>query len=323
MPSRVHSGGVMLESEYLLGVDDVIGCCASSSGGPTGEEMWKDLDSPDMWKPLLPTPPRSPLSEFSEELAELDQVWNVGLKYGVQHDCMWSGQCTEDCKQRTVSRPRTKSVSDEGCCNPSAVCDLSVTAWPIDAPRTTSGQSGVDREYRDLADNYTPLSDHCYYQSKEEIRSVVILSDTPSDSDSEIDVVTVHNKWKRCREDRSRGPEAGRLQPHGRRDLFDLKRQPECGGSRSSSDSEDTEKRSQHNSMERKRRDDLRYAFQHLRDNVPDLRDNSKAPKVLILSKATAYVRQLTSTGQALEKTLRSESKRKSELERRLRQLKR
>ncbi|KAK2090705.1 hypothetical protein P7K49_031962 [Saguinus oedipus] len=53
-----------------------------------------------------------------------------------------------------------------------------------------------------------------------------------------------------------------------------------------SSDTEDVTKRKSHNFLERKRRNDLRSRVLALRDQVPTLASCSKAPKVVILSKA-------------------------------------
>lgn len=94
-------------------------------------------------------------------------------------------------------------------------------------------------------------------------------------------------------------------------------------GSRSSSDSEDFERRREHNSMERKRRDDLRSAFQQLRAIVPELQENTKAPKVAILSQAAAHARQLTAQHNQIERTLRQELQRQRMLQRKLAQLQR
>ncbi|XP_006867642.1 PREDICTED: protein L-Myc [Chrysochloris asiatica] len=62
------------------------------------------------------------------------------------------------------------------------------------------------------------------------------------------------------------------------------------------SDSEDMTKRKNHNFLERKRRNDLRSRFLALRDQVPSLASCSKAPKVVILSKALEYLQSLVST---------------------------
>lgn len=56
----------------------------------------------------------------------------------------------------------------------------------------------------------------------------------------------------------------------------------------SENDSEFT--RATHNVLERKRRNDLKLKFQKLRDCVPELKDNERAPKVSILRKSWEYI---------------------------------
>ncbi|XP_023692041.1 N-myc protein [Paramormyrops kingsleyae] len=56
------------------------------------------------------------------------------------------------------------------------------------------------------------------------------------------------------------------------------------------SDSEDSERRRNHNILERQRRNDLRSSFLLLRDHVPELARNEKAAKVVILKKAAEYL---------------------------------
>ncbi|KAF7471671.1 hypothetical protein GHT09_017264 [Marmota monax] len=60
-----------------------------------------------------------------------------------------------------------------------------------------------------------------------------------------------------------------------------------------SSATEDVTKRKNHNFLEGKRRNDLRSRFLALRDQVPTLASCSKAPKVVILSKALEYLQAL------------------------------
>lgn len=56
----------------------------------------------------------------------------------------------------------------------------------------------------------------------------------------------------------------------------------------SENDSEYT--RATHNVLERKRRNDLKLKFQRLRDAVPELKDNDRAPKVSILRKSWEHI---------------------------------
>ncbi|XP_073429054.1 protein L-Myc [Dendrobates tinctorius] len=67
------------------------------------------------------------------------------------------------------------------------------------------------------------------------------------------------------------------------------------------SDSEDLVKRKNHNYMERKRRNDLRSRFLALREEVPGLANASKSSKVVVLSKATEYLKSLIGAEQQLE----------------------
>lgn len=66
-------------------------------------------------------------------------------------------------------------------------------------------------------------------------------------------------------------------------------------------DSEDSETtRATHNVLERKRREELKEKFQKLRDSLPELQDNDRAPKVLILKKSCEYVKYLEQEEQRL-----------------------
>lgn len=88
------------------------------------------------------------------------------------------------------------------------------------------------------------------------------------------------------------------------------------------SDIEDTDRRRNHNFLERKRRNDLRSRFLALRDQIPGL-ESAKTPKVAILTQATEYLMDL----HAREKRQLQEKKRlksrQQNLLRRLSELKR
>lgn len=82
--------------------------------------------------------------------------------------------------------------------------------------------------------------------------------------------------------------------------------------SRSCSDSEESESRlkASHNDLERRRRNELKCSFYQLRDCVPELCSQERAPKVAILKKATAYVKQLSVESQKLKaEKLRQEAR--------------
>uniref|UniRef100_A0A8C9S160 MYCN proto-oncogene, bHLH transcription factor n=1 Tax=Scleropages formosus TaxID=113540 RepID=A0A8C9S160_SCLFO len=67
------------------------------------------------------------------------------------------------------------------------------------------------------------------------------------------------------------------------------------------SDSEDSERRRNHNILERQRRNDLRSSFLTLRDHVPELACNEKAAKVVILKKAAEFLRALEADERRLQ----------------------
>ncbi|XP_064625000.1 transcriptional regulator Myc-1-like [Lineus longissimus] len=94
--------------------------------------------------------------------------------------------------------------------------------------------------------------------------------------------------------------------------------------SRSGSDSEDCEeKRAQHNVLERKRRNDLKFSFFGLRDQIPDLERQERAPKVMILRKASDYIIGLRREQRRLEHLKQAEQSRKEQLLKRIAQLRR
>ncbi|KAF1466503.1 N-myc proto-oncogene protein, partial [Pygoscelis antarcticus] len=66
------------------------------------------------------------------------------------------------------------------------------------------------------------------------------------------------------------------------------------------SDWQDSERRRKHNIRKRQERNNLRASLLTLRDHVPELVNNEKAAKVVILKKAIEYVRSLRAEEQKL-----------------------
>ncbi|XP_051554975.1 transcriptional regulator Myc-B-like [Myxocyprinus asiaticus] len=66
------------------------------------------------------------------------------------------------------------------------------------------------------------------------------------------------------------------------------------------SDSEDIDKRRTHNVLERQRRNELKLSFFALRDEIPDVANNEKAAKVVILKKATECILSMQEDEQKL-----------------------
>ena len=87
-------------------------------------------------------------------------------------------------------------------------------------------------------------------------------------------------------------------------------------------ESDDEQRRASHNVLERKRRNDLKYSFQVLRGQIPDLEENQRAPKVTILRRATDFIKQMQERENRLEAEWQREKKRKARLMERLAYLK-
>ncbi|XP_026121975.1 transcriptional regulator Myc-2-like [Carassius auratus] len=94
--------------------------------------------------------------------------------------------------------------------------------------------------------------------------------------------------------------------------------------SRQGVDTEDEEERRRtHNVMERQRRNELKNCFLRLRDNVPELSNNDKASKVVILKRAKESIRNLEADNQRLKQKREKLRERQERLKARLEQLKR
>lgn len=85
-----------------------------------------------------------------------------------------------------------------------------------------------------------------------------------------------------------------------------------CSSPRTS-DTEDYDKRRTHNVLERQRRNELKLSFFALRDEIPEVANNEKAAKVVILKKATECIHNMQSDEQRLL-SVKEQLSRKSEL---------
>lgn len=79
------------------------------------------------------------------------------------------------------------------------------------------------------------------------------------------------------------------------------------------SDSEDNDKRRTHNVLERQRRNELKLSFFALRDEIPEVANNEKAAKVMILKKAAECIHSMQADERRLL-SLKEQLRRKSEL---------
>ncbi len=117
---------------------------------------------------------------------------------------------------------------------------------------------------------------------------------------------------KRLRLEASSSNNSSRSNRHGK--------QRKCTSPRTS-DSEDNDKRRTHNVLERQRRNELKLSFFALRDEIPEVANNEKAAKVVILKKASECIHSMQLDEQRLL-SIKEQLRRKSEqLKHRLQQL--
>lgn len=161
----------------------------------------------------------------------------------------------------------------------------------------------------------------------------MLFCDTPEE---EIDVVTVSERPERSltRGNSRRRPSSAsapcsrhsspmpssptkKRRYHAKR----LRRLSSAGGE-DVTESDDEQRRASHNILERKRRNDLKYSFQLLREQVPELEENQRAPKVIILRKAAEFIRHIREREERLNQEYAREKKREAKLLQRLAYLK-
>uniref|UniRef100_K7FM32 MYC proto-onco, bHLH transcription factor n=2 Tax=Pelodiscus sinensis TaxID=13735 RepID=K7FM32_PELSI len=115
-------------------------------------------------------------------------------------------------------------------------------------------------------------------------------------------------------------PSAKRIKLDSGRVLKQISNNRKCSSPRTS-DTEENDKRRTHNVLERQRRNELKLSFFALRDQIPEVANNEKAPKVVILKKATEYVISIQTDEHRLIAEKEQLKKRRDQLKHKLDQL--
>ena len=121
---------------------------------------------------------------------------------------------------------------------------------------------------------------------------------------------------------RQGSPTPATLRTKKRRHHVKRLRRLSSAGNEDVTESDDEQRRASHNILERKRRNDLKYSFQLLREQVPELEENQRAPKVIILRKAAEFIKEIHAREERLDQEYEREKKREAELLQRLAYLK-
>ncbi|XP_028328600.1 transcriptional regulator Myc-B-like [Gouania willdenowi] len=310
--------------------------------GPS-EDIWKKFEllqtAPlsSSWKPSLSDDvvPLSAADHLEMVSDLLDEDYNPSdalLQSSIIQDCMWSSSFAASTKlEKVVSERlamfRARQGSSAVCTLPNRATDEQICRLQMSTsvdPTMVLQYSPMDEKQDtggDLMELGSEMSlesrppSNCDSESEEEME------------DEEIDVVTVDRRKASQRSNTSPlvlhrshinmlhhnyfapEPPVKRREyspPQGKKQRTVVRR---CPSPRS--DSEDSDRRRTHNVLERQRRNELKMSFLSLREEVPSVADNDRAPKVAILKKATELIGELQVDESRLI-TMKEELRRKS-----------
>ncbi|XP_019375115.1 PREDICTED: myc proto-oncogene protein [Gavialis gangeticus] len=291
-----------------------------------GSELQPPAPSEDIWKKfeLLPTPPLSPSRRAAAFPSTADRLEMVTELLGgdavnqsficgpddeafaksiIIQDCMWSGFSAAAKLEKVVSEKLAsyRAARRDGAPHAAAALPRPAPALPDDTPPSTSSDSEEEQEEDEEEIDVVTLVEVNGAESGTE-------SSTDSSGESSTDSTDGHSKphhsplvLKRCHvpihqhnyaappSTKVEYPSAKRLKLDNGRILKQISNNRKCSSPRTS-DSEENDKRRTHNVLERQRRNELKLSFFALRDEIPEVANNEKAPKVVILKKATEYV---------------------------------
>ncbi|XP_038150410.1 protein L-Myc-1b-like [Cyprinodon tularosa] len=324
------------------------------------EDFYKSTaPSEDIWKKfeLLPTPPMSPhrtqsdsplhlspgdkLSWLSKVLGQDEDTPDpTELSAHIIQDCMWSSfskvsaqtpatQQTRTTRAQCASAGGLLSAPTE-CVDPAAVLTFPTSSCrkPASSGSESRSDSSDDEEEIDVVTVESKQSRVRLLSGRKPVTIRVRADPCPKRFH-----VSVHRQQHNYA---ARSPDSDPEEEEEEEDDDDYEEEPlskrACIASHQlppspsdtplNSDSEDSDRRRNHNFLERKRRNDLRSRFTALRDQIPGL-ESAKAPKVAILTQATDYLEELhLSERRHLQEKKRLKSRRQNLL-RRLSELKR
>ncbi|XP_077193421.1 protein L-Myc [Paroedura picta] len=303
-------------------------------------EDWHPSSAPseDIWKKfeLVPAPPLLAAWPAREEAATADYLLEPGGLLGnlsafVLRDCMWSGFSARERLGKALSEKWAGPAAAPAASKPSCGSDWGLGGECVDPASVFPGPLGDGKVPASSGSEESPSDsegeeiDVVTVEKRQSLAvrtpvTITVRAD-PSDPCMKCFHISIHQQQhnyaarsppEACpqlakdtqeeeedeeeEEDNSVGPRS----PGQVVESFSPHPFLPKSGSAPSSDSEDVTKRKNHNYLERKRRNDLRSRFLALRDQVPDLANCPKTPKVVILSKAAEYLQSLISTEQQM-----------------------
>uniref|UniRef100_A0A1A7YNZ3 V-myc myelocytomatosis viral oncogene homolog 1, lung carcinoma derived (Avian) a n=1 Tax=Iconisemion striatum TaxID=60296 RepID=A0A1A7YNZ3_9TELE len=246
------------------------------------EDFYKSTaPSEDIWKKfeLLPTPPMSP--HRTMQLSPGDKLSWLSMVLGQDED--WGAQFLSDAEDH-----RAHIIQDCICRKPASSgsesrSDSSDDEEEIDVVTVESKQNRMRLVRKPVT--LTVRADPCpkrFHVSVHRQQHNYAARSPESDPEPDEDD-----------DEEEEDDDDYEEEPHSKRTCAASYLQPASpSDSSQNSDVEDTDRRRNHNFLERKRRNDLRSRFLALRDQIPGL-ESAKAPKVAILTQATEYLVEL------------------------------
>ncbi|NWV25417.1 MYC protein, partial [Origma solitaria] len=265
------------------------------------------------------------------------------VKSIIIQDCMWSGFSAAAKLEKVVSEKLALYLHDLGAAAADCIDPSVVFPYPLSERAPRAAPPGASPASL-LGDDTPPTtsSDSEEEQEEDEEIDVVTLAEAneyESSTESSTDTTEEHSKphhsplvLKRCHVNihqhnyaappstKVEYPAAKRLRLDSGRVLKQISNNRKCSSPRTS-DSEENDKRRTHNVLERQRRNELKLSFFALRDQIPEVANNEKAPKVVILKKATEYVLSIQSDEHRLIAEKEQLRRRREQLKHKLEQL--
>ncbi|XP_053353776.1 myelocytomatosis oncogene homolog [Clarias gariepinus] len=328
LPSRSPPHDWLSESEPLLFDDEFC------------QNLIKDLQS-------IPTPPQSPpikagLGKSMSGVDQLELVSELLLEDSDFFHLKWNCDLADDRTRYSVSDEKMSVLSTSPLLSD---IDTEIFAEIVGSTLDCGGAAAVCEALMQ-GDNLL-LDTPELTETTSDYGSLSAPGESTSDSEEEIDVVTVRQsniftRSQQQKDDRHEQQQALKrchleIQqqhnyaaprpaspppplPSTKRVRGNMKHY----NSRHSCDLEDGEERRRtHNVMERQRRNELKNCFLRLRHHVPELSNNDKASKVMILKRAKESIRNLESEGQKLSQKRDRLRDKQKQLKAKLEQLKR
>jgi hypothetical protein len=302
------------DPDYLCDLNDISPC----------EDIWSKFD-------IIPTPPLSPSRcnspapfisdsqqsddaqswvEFEEELLLVSSDPPVHLSV-INNDPMVSQSLTYEPRGicTPAPSPSVSSSEDEGE-DDDSMSDVAPPSSTIKAGLKRSSQPSMTRDGEDSEEEIDVVTVETTHPKMRKVVSPGISISAP---------VSPAPSPKRSGPTPSSG--AGALSSLVLKSSRKLRRTVSFTSGTNDNDS-DEDKKICHNNLERKRRNDLKASFVSLRVHVPELEDNERAPKVVILQKASEVIKQLSNLQKQQVDTLQKQRAKHTELSKRLGKIK-